>query len=158
MNVIKLTHMNQKFIIPAHSRVIDLDQVPDEMFKQRLMGDGFALELLDGEIVAPMDGVITALFPTGHAIGMLLEGNIEILVHIGIDTIKLKNKPIDIFVSVNEKVKQGQLLVRVDLNKFKEGHIPAIVPIIFTRNTLFSVKKGVDEVQCGEENIIETYD
>lgn len=156
--VIELTHMNQKFIIPAHSRVIDLDQVPDAMFKQRLMGDGFALELIDGEIVAPMDGVITALFPTGHAIGMLLEGNIEILIHIGIDTIKLKNKPIDIFVSANEKVKQGQLLVRVDLNKFKEGNIPPIVPIIFTRTTLFVVKRGVNEVQLGEEDIIEIFD
>ncbi|MHB8096658.1 MAG: PTS sugar transporter subunit IIA [Erysipelotrichaceae bacterium] len=156
--MLKLTHMNQKFIIPAHAKIIDLDQVPDEMFKQRLMGDGFALELLDGEIVAPMDGVITALFPAGHAIGLLLDGNIEILIHIGIDTIKLKNKPIDIFVSVNERVKQGQLLVRVDLNKFKEGNIPPIVPIVFTRNTLFSVKRNVNEVQCGEENIIETFE
>ena len=156
--MLKLTHMNQKFIIPAHAKIIDLDQVPDEMFKQRLMGDGFALKLLDGEIVAPMDGVITALFPTGHAIGLLLDGNIEILIHIGIDTIKLKNKPIDIFVSVNERVKQGQLLVRVDLNKFKEGNIPPIVPIVFTRNTLFSVKRNVNEVQCGEENIIETFE
>lgn len=156
--MLKLTQMNQKFIIPAHAKIIDLDQVPDEMFKQRLMGDGFALELLDGEIVAPMDGVITALFPTGHAIGLLLDGNIEILIHIGIDTIKLKNKPIDIFVSVNERVKQGQLLVRVDLNKFKEGNIPPIVPIVFTRNTLFSVKRNVNEVQCGEENIIETFE
>lgn len=156
--MIKLTHMNQKFIIPAHSRIIDLDQVPDEMFKQRLMGDGFALELIEGDIIAPMDGVITALFPTGHAIGMLLDGNIEILIHIGIDTIKLKNKPIESFVSVNERVKQGQLLVRVDLNKFKEGNIPPIVPIIFTRNTLFSVKRNTKEVQCGEENIIIMYE
>ena len=85
--------MNQKFIIPAHSRILTLEQVPDEMFKQRLLGDGFALELLDGEIIAPMDGVVSALFPTGHAIGLLLEDDIEILMHIGIDTIKLKNKP-----------------------------------------------------------------
>ncbi len=158
MNMIELKYMNQKFIIPAHSRIIDLDQVPDEMFKQRLMGDGFALELIEGDIIAPMDGVITALFPTGHAIGMLLDGNIEILIHIGIDTIKLKNKPIESFVSVNERVKQGQLLVRVDLNKFKEGNIPPIVPIIFTRNTLFSVKRNANEVQCGEENIIIMYE
>ena len=156
--MIELNHMNQKFIIPAHSRVIDLDQVPDEMFKQRLMGDGFALELIDGDIIAPMDGVLTALFPTGHAIGMLLDGNIEILIHIGIDTIKLKNKPIESFVSSNEKVKQGQLLVRVDLNKFKEGNIPPIVPIIFTRSTLFVVKRGVNEVQLSEEDIIEIFD
>jgi len=158
MNMIELKYMNQKFIIPAHSRIIDLDQVPDEMFKQRLMGDGFALELIEGDIIAPMDGVISALFPTGHAIGMLLDGNIEILIHIGIDTIKLKNKPIESFVSVNERVKQGQLLVRVDLNKFKEGNIPPIVPIIFTRNTLFSVKRNANEVQCGEENIIIMYE
>lgn len=156
--MIKLTHMNQKFIIPAHSRVIDLDQVPDEMFKQRLMGDGFALELLDGEIVAPMDGVVSALFPTGHAIGLLLEDDIEILMHIGIDTIKLKNKPIEVFVQLNDSVKQGQTLVKVDLNKFNEGNVPAIMPIVFTRNTIFTVKRNVGEVQQGAEDVVQILD
>lgn len=150
--------MKQKFIIPAHARVLDLDEVPDDMFKQRLMGDGFALELIEGEIVAPMDGVVSALFPTGHAIGLMLNNSVSILIHIGIDTIKLKNQPIEVFVKQNESVKQGQLLVRVDLKKFKEGHVPAIVPIIFTGNTLFTVKRGVNEVQVGEEDIIELYD
>ena len=156
--MIKLTHMNQKFIIPAHSRVIDLDQVPDEMFKQRLMGDGFALELLDGEIIAPMDGVVSALFPTGHAIGLLLEDDIEILMHIGIDTIKLKNKPIEVFVQLNDSVKQGQTLVKVDLNKFKEGNVPAIMPIVFTRNTIFTVKRNAGEVQLGAEDVVQILD
>ena len=150
--------MNQKFIIPAHGRMLNLNQVPDDMFKQRLLGDGFALELLSGELVAPMDGVITALFPTGHAIGLLLNDSIEILIHIGIDTIKLKNKPIEILIELNQKVKQGQLLVKVDLDKFKEGNVLPIVPIIFTRNTLFSVKRNINEVQCGEENIIEVFE
>ena len=156
--MIELNHMNQKFIIPAHSRVIDLDQVPDEMFKQRLMGDGFALELIDGDIIAPMDGVITALFPTGHAIGMLLDGNIEILIHIGIDTIKLKNKPIEVYVQLNDSVKQGQTLVKVDLNKFKEGNVPAIMPIVFTRNTIFTVKRNAGEVQLGAEDVVQILD
>jgi glucose PTS system EIICBA or EIICB component len=150
--------MKQKFIIPAHARVLDLDEVPDDMFKQRLMGDGFALELIEGEIVAPMDGVVSALFPTGHAIGLMFNNSVSILIHIGIDTIKLKNQPIEVFVKQNESVKQGQLLVRVDLKKFKEGHVPAIVPIIFTGNTMFTVKRGVNEVQVGEEDIIELYD
>lgn len=150
--------MKQKFIIPAHARVLDLDEVPDDMFNQRLMGDGFALELIAGEIVAPMDGVVSALFPTGHAIGLMLNNSVGILIHIGIDTIKLKNQPIEVFVKQNESVKQGQLLVRVDLKKFKDGHVPAIVPIIFTRNTIFSVKRGVNEVQIGDEDIINLYD
>ena len=150
--------MNQKFIIPAHSRILTLEQVPDEMFKQRLLGDGFALELLDGEIIAPMDGVVSALFPTGHAIGLLLEDDIEILMHIGIDTIKLKNKPIEVFVQLNDSVKQGQTLVKVDLNKFKEGNVPAIMPIVFTRNTIFTVKRNAGEVQLGEEDVVQILD
>jgi PTS system D-glucosamine-specific IIC component len=150
--------MKQKFIIPAHARVLDLEEVPDDMFRQHLMGDGFALELIEGEIVAPMDGIVSALFPTGHAIGLMLNNSIGILIHIGIDTIKLKNQPIEVFVKQNESVKQGQLLVRVDLKKFKDGQVPAIVPIIFTGNTLFTVKRGVDEVQLGEEDIIELYE
>lgn len=150
--------MNQKFIIPAHSRILTLEQVPDEMFKQRLLGDGFALELLDGEIIAPMDGVVSALFPTGHAIGLLLEDDIEILMHIGIDTIKLKNKPIEVFVQLNDSVKQGQTLVKVDLNKFKEGNVPAIMPIVFTRNTIFTVKRNVGEVQLGAEDVVQILD
>lgn len=150
--------MNQKFIIPAHSRILTLEQVPDEMFKQRLLGDGFALELLDGEIIAPMDGVVSALFPTGHAIGLLLEDDIEILMHIGIDTIKLKNKPIEVFVQLNDSVKQGQTLVKVDLNKFNEGNVPAIMPIVFTRNTIFTVKRNVGEVQLGAEDVVQILD
>ncbi len=150
--------MNQKFIIPAHSRILTLEQVPDEMFKQRLLGDGFALELLDGEIIAPMDGVVSALFPTGHAIGLLLEDDIEILMHIGIDTIKLKNKPIEVFVQLNDSVKQGQTLVKVDLNKFKEGNVPAIMPIVFTRNTIFTVKRNAGEVQLGAEDVVQILD
>lgn len=150
--------MNQKFIIPAHSKILTLEQVPDEMFKQRLLGDGFALELLDGEIIAPMDGVVSALFPTGHAIGLLLEDDIEILMHIGIDTIKLKNKPIEVFVQLNDSVKQGQTLVKVDLNKFKEGNVPAIMPIVFTRNTIFTVKRNVGEVQLGAEDVVQILD
>lgn len=150
--------MNQKFIIPAHSRILTLEQVPDEIFKQRLLGDGFALELLDGEIIAPMDGVVSALFPTGHAIGLLLEDDIEILMHIGIDTIKLKNKPIEVFVQLNDSVKQGQTLVKVDLNKFKEGNVPAIMPIVFTRNTIFTVKRNVGEVQLGAEDVVQILD
>lgn len=150
--------MNQKFIIPAHSKILTLEQVPDEMFKQRLLGDGFALELLDGEIIAPMDGVVSALFPTGHAIGLLLEDDIEILMHIGIDTIKLKNKPIEVFVQLNDSVKQGQTLVKVDLNKFNEGNVPAIMPIVFTRNTIFTVKRNVGEVQLGAEDVVQILD
>ncbi len=150
--------MNQKFIIPAHSRILTLEQVPDEMFKQRLLGDGFALELLDGEIIAPMDGVVSALFPTGHAIGLLLEDDIEILMHIGIDTIKLKNKPIEVFVQLNDSVKQGQTLVKVDLNKFNEGNVPAIMPIVFTRNTIFTVKRNAGEVQLGAEDVVQILD
>lgn len=150
--------MNQKFIIPAHSKILTLEQVPDEMFKQRLLGDGFALELLDGEIIAPMDGVVSALFPTGHAIGLLLQDDIEILMHIGIDTIKLKNKPIEVFVQLNDSVKQGQTLVKVDLNKFKEGNVPAIMPIVFTRNTIFTVKRNAGEVQLGAEDVVQILD
>lgn len=150
--------MNQKFIIPAHSRILTLEQVPDEIFKQRLLGDGFALELLDGEIIAPMDGVVSALFPTGHAIGLLLEDDIEILMHIGIDTIKLKNKPIEVFVQLNDSVIQGQTLVKVDLNKFKEGNVPAIMPIVFTRNTIFTVKRNLGEVQLGAEDVVQILD
>ena len=150
--------MNQKFIIPAHSKILTLEQVPDEMFKQRLLGDGFALELLDGEIIAPMDGVVSALFPTGHAIGLLLEDDIEILMHIGIDTIKLKNKPIEVYVQLNDSVKQGQTLVKVDLNKFNEGNVPAIMPIVFTRNTIFTVKRNAGEVQLGAEDVVQILD
>ena len=90
--------MKQKFIIPAHGRILNLDQVPDDLFRQRQMGDGFAIELFEGDIIAPMDGVVSALFPTGHALGLTLNETIGILIHIGINTIQLKNHPIEVFV------------------------------------------------------------
>lgn len=150
--------MKQSFIMPAHGRVLDLDQVPDELFRQRQMGDGFAIELIGEEIIAPMDGIVSALFPTGHAIGLKLNDSIDLLIHIGINSVQLKNHPIEIFVQQNDQVKQGQLLARVDLAKFKAGNVEPIVPIIFLQRTFFQIKRGVDEVQLGEENIVRIFD
>lgn len=150
--------MKQKFIIPAHGRMLDLDEVPDDLFRQRQMGDGFAIELIDGDIIAPMDGVVSAIFPTGHAIGLTLDHAIGLLIHIGINTVQLKNHPIEVFVQQNDVIKQGQLLVRVDLEKLREGNIQAIVPIVFTRSTFFQIKQGVQEVQLGQVDIVEIFD
>ena len=72
--------------------VLSLEQVPDPVFAQKMMGDGYAIELTDGTIVAPSEGEVTVVFPTGHAYGIVREDGVEILVHLGIDTVQLEGK------------------------------------------------------------------
>ena len=85
--------------------VKDLSEVPDPVFAEKMMGDGYALDLANGEIYAPMDGKLVSVFPTGHAFG-IKNGDIEVLLHIGIDTVALEGKGFDVKVKQDQKVKK----------------------------------------------------
>ena len=76
-----------EFVSPATGKIIPVDQVEDETFASKILGDGFAVELTDGEVIAPFDGEVTAAFPTGHAYGLKREDGLECLIHIGLDTV-----------------------------------------------------------------------
>ena len=106
---------------PIEGIVIDLNEVNDEMFSGEVLGKGVAIIPNNGKIYAPEDGVITATFETKHAIGLTTDKGVEILIHIGIDTVKLEGKPFVQCVNKGQKVKQGDLLVEFDMSEIKKS-------------------------------------
>jgi len=103
-----------KIVAPVLGRVLELSEVPDEVFASKLAGDGVAIECEDNTIVAPANGVISLIFKTNHAFGITLEDGTELLVHIGIDTVKLEGKGFERLLQEGDKVKTGDPIIRID--------------------------------------------
>lgn len=143
----------KKFICPMKGRIISIVDVPDDVFSNRLLGDGFAIELSGNEVVSPIDGEITTVFPTGHALG-IKSGDIELLIHVGLDTVKLEGKPFDIKVKVGQKVKAGDVITLVDTDYIKANNTSLVSPVIFTSGENVEVKNLNSSVNVGDKNII----
>lgn len=117
---------------PVAGQKIDLSQVPDAVFSQRLLGDGVAIVPQGNVFVAPCDAEIVQIFPTNHAIGLLTPLGLELLIHIGIDTVELKGEGFKRLATPGQKVKAGEPLVEVDLEFVKRMGKPLETPIIIT--------------------------
>ncbi|MDU2673097.1 MAG: PTS glucose transporter subunit IIA [Clostridium sp.] len=143
----------KKFICPMQGKIISITDVPDDVFRNRLLGDGFAIELNGNEVVSPIDGEITTVFPTGHAFG-IKAGDMELLIHIGLDTVKLEGKPFDIKVKDGQKVKAGDILTLVDTEYVKANNTSLVSPVIFTSGEKIEVKNLNSYVNVGDKNII----
>jgi glucose-specific phosphotransferase system IIBC component len=123
---------DQRFANPIRGEVIPLSEVPDKTFSQEMMGPGYAIVPADGEIHAPFSGSVASLFRTNHVIGLVSDDGREVLIHFGIDTVKLEGEGFRSFVSLGDRVQKGQLLIEVDLNFVKQRVPSTITPIIFT--------------------------
>ena len=122
---------------PLTGKVLSLTEVPDEVFSSEALGKGIAINPTVGEVVAPANGKITALFETGHAIGITTEFGTEMLIHIGIDTVEMRGVGFDALVEKDQFVSAGQTLVRFDINAIKEAGYSPIVPIVVTNTNNF---------------------
>ena len=132
---------NENILSLTNGDILELSAVPDEVFSTKLMGDGFAINSSDGKIYSPVDGTVEVIFPTKHAIIIKSVGGKEVLIHLGIETVKLEGKGFDIFVEVGQKVKAGDKLVDMDLEYIKNNATSTISPIIFTN---LEADQGVD--------------
>jgi glucose-specific phosphotransferase system IIBC component len=117
---------------PLTGKMLPITDVPDFMFAEKLMGDGFAIEPTEGLITAPAAGEILNVFPTKHAIGMKTTMGTEILIHIGIDTVKLAGQGFEPLVKEGDQVSAGQPLLRADLSYIKANARSILTPIVFT--------------------------
>ncbi|OEK66689.1 PTS glucose transporter subunit IICBA [Staphylococcus equorum] len=117
---------------PGKGQIIPLSEVPDQVFAQKMMGDGVGFVPEDGEIVAPFDGTVKTIFPTKHAIGIESDEGIELLIHIGIDTVKLDGAGFESMVSTGDAIKKGQTLMHVDLDYIKANAPSIVTPLILT--------------------------
>ena len=131
----------EKFVSPMEGTLIRLEDVPDAVFSEKMMGDGFAVELTGGCITAPVSGVLESAFPTGHAFGIRTREGMEVLLHIGLDTVQLKGRGFEVQVRQGEKITQGALLAKVDLNYIKSAGKSVISPVIFTSGEQIEILK-----------------
>lgn len=117
---------------------VPLDEVEDEAFSQKILGDGAAAEPSEGKLFAPCDGVIGTVFDTKHAVNMVADGGAEILMHIGIDTVKLGGKYFDAHVSDGQQVKRGQLLISFDIEKIRSEGYKLTTPMVICNSSDYS--------------------
>ncbi|MGT2928869.1 beta-glucoside-specific PTS transporter subunit IIABC [Streptococcus dentasini] len=133
-----LKELKQEIVAsPMIGNVVKLEDVPDQVFASGAMGKGVAIDPTDGTVVAPANGEITLVFPTGHAVGMKTENGAEILIHIGMDTVSLAGKGFKSLVEVGQKVEAGQKLLEFDLAVVRDAGLPVISPVIVTNSAEF---------------------
>lgn len=136
---VKICHV----MAPMTGAVLSIESVPDKTFSERLMGDGLAIDPTDGTVLSPVNAVVTQLFRTHHAIGLTTEEGVELLIHVGLDTVKMKGDGFTAFVKKGDQVKAGQKLIEFDLEKVRKQAKSTISPIVVTNSGEWKGLKSV---------------
>lgn len=142
-------------VSPTTGELLDLTVIPDEVFSQKMMGDGFAIKSNDGIILSPVNGVVEMIFDTKHAIGLKSNSGKEILIHLGVDTVNLKGEGFEVFVEAGQKINIGDKLIQMDVDFIKKNAKSELSPVIFTNlETNESISFISGNVNALEENRI----
>lgn len=136
---------------PIKGEIVNIEEVEDPVFATKVLGDGIAIKPLEGKVFSPVEGVVETIFPTKHAIGIKLDNGIEILIHIGINTVELKGEFFTSYVEDGSKINIGDLLIEFDLNGIIEKGYSITTPIIVTNMEDFSKieKVGKNNTEVG---------
>lgn len=137
---------------PLNGRVIPLKDISDPVFSQELMGKGIAIEPTEGKVVSPITGTVVMLFETHHAIGLKSEDGVEVLIHVGMDTVELKGKGFTAHVKNGDTVSAGDLLVEFDPAFIQEAGYSLVTPIVVTNTADYQSidPTTVESIACGE--------
>lgn len=142
-------------LLGAHmkGKCVSIKEVPDPTFGEEILGKGIAIIPSDGRVYAPADGVISTVFPTGHAVGMTTPDGTELLIHIGLDTVELKGEPFEIRVQNEQNVKKGDLLIAADLEKIRAAGKDIITPMVICNSDAYSSIEAFTgkEVEPGDD-------
>lgn len=142
---------NKKMIFaPVSGKVIPLNKIPDEVFSTGAMGQGVAIEPNTNQVLAPFSGKVTAIFGSKHAIGLTSDDGIEILIHVGLDTVNLHGKNFDYFVKQDQMIKQGAVLLSFDPEKIKTEGYPVTTMVIVTNSD------QIDDLTITEKDLVTT--
>lgn len=137
---------------PIEGEIVELDKVPDEVFSDKLLGDGFAVVPKGNKVYAPADGEVTVLFPTKHAVAITTKEGLEVLIHVGIDTVSLNGEGFTAHVAQGDKVKKGDLLLTLDLELIGAKVKSLISPVIITNmNIIESINVNIGMKDSGEK-------
>ncbi len=124
---------------------MDISQVPDPTFSSGAMGNGIAIQPTDGKVCSPVNGTVDMMFDTGHAVTLVSDNGIEILIHVGLETVGLNGTPFQVKVQNSQKVKQGDILMIADLDAIKAAGLPTITPVLICNTddyTTFNTTTG----------------
>lgn len=141
---------------PITGKVIPIEEVPDPVFAEKMMGDGIAFIPAEGKVFAPIAATIKQVFPTKHAIGLESNNGLEILIHIGLDTVNMKGEGFIVHIKEGDQVSMGDLLVEFDLEKVEENAASTITPmVILNGDNLKSLeKKYKEQGNAGIEEVL----
>ncbi len=147
----------EKIVAPLSGKLVRLEDVPDPVFSQKLMGDGMAIEPSENLVIAPFAGQVVQVFHTKHAIGLRSRLGVELLIHIGLETVNLSGEGFTPLVKEGQKVKVGDPLMEIDLTLIRERAASTITPIVITNSdSIANIEKAEPEiVKKGESQIIE---
>lgn len=143
-------------VSPLRGEALPLSKVEDEVFSGGMMGQGLAINPEEGKVFSPCDGTISAIFPTGHAVGIMGDNGVEVLIHIGMDTVKLEGKGFTKKVKEGDRVKTGDLLIEFDIALIKQEGYSVISPVLISNTDQFTdvVPSATGKVNPGDELIV----
>lgn len=130
---------------PMAGESVDISQVPDPTFSSGAMGNGIAIQPTDGKVCSPVNGTVDMMFDTGHAVTLVSDNGIEILIHVGLETVGLNGAPFQVKVQNGQKVKKGDILMIADLDAIKAAGLPTITPVLICNTddyTTFNTTTG----------------
>ncbi|WP_210468693.1 PTS glucose transporter subunit IIA [Sporosarcina sp. 6E9] len=146
----------ETILAPLTGSVVQIEEVPDPVFSQRMLGDGIAIMPTDGTVVAPFEAEIVQVFPTKHAIGLRGKSGLEVLIHIGLETVALNGEGFETFVQQGDKVSAGDKLVKFDMDYVNENANSLVTPITLTNGEVVENFTVTEEssVVAGETTLI----
>ncbi len=159
MGIFKKLFQTEKIEIssPVNGKIVPIENVSDPTFSEEMIGKGVAIKPYDGKFYAPDDGTLVALFPTGHAYALTTTKGVEVLVHIGIDTVKLDGQFYTIHAKQGAEVKKGDLIVEVDLEGVRSTGFDIVTPVIISNSSNYSkIEKMEGEVKAGDTVVLLT--
>jgi len=130
---------------PLEGEAVSITEVPDPTFAEGMLGNGIAIKPTSGKVCSPVNGTVDMMFDTGHAVSLVSESGIEILIHVGLETVSLEGKPFKVHVKNGDKVKKGDVLMEADLEAIQAAGLPTITPVLVCNTddyTTFNVTTG----------------
>jgi glucose-specific phosphotransferase system IIA component len=143
-----------EIVAPVDGKVVDIENVPDEVFANKLAGDGVAIIPSNGEFVSPIDGVVSKIFDTNHAYVITSDSGIEVMVHIGLDTVSLNSQGFERVIQPDSRVKAGDLIIKANLEFLKENATDIITPVVITQDNYKKLEKFYGDMNVASKLMI----
>lgn len=155
----ELLKKKKSIIAPVDGKTLELSQVPDKVFAEKMVGDGLAINTVGSIITAPSDGILTLIFKTNHAFGMTLKDGVELMVHIGIDTVKLDGTGFERLCEQGDFVKAGTPIIKLDRDFILSKGFSLITPVLITNmDKIKNIEPVINkDVKAGEDIVMEYY-